>query len=429
VPEEMIRWSGAVENGVAFEVADGGDVAVPDEQPLLLAEGGRVTIGEDASGFYLVTEEGAGLDLLDEADAVGLSARTVRRFQSADQRRLYAVRRGWVAAESAPASKSRGALADPPTSARGFVPFAARELAAEEQEIGLQEIHRLPVGVLDGLRTITVRGQPTDLRVFSTRPLLRTLSATLGSQGAAVLLQDWQPRYLFSARFQTCEIVTDRVLVRVTGRRRLPAMIRAHVLVERAERAVWPAGRRLAVMADSNRLDAAGWLDEPVSNDADAETWLRQHACDEATAIALDLLPAQDPGLNVDHSRVETARQERAWSDLEDRLAQAGTLAVKRGRATIASWGPNYVQLSASQTGLLHAEAVSNEYLRGVDRLNARQRETLRILGWNEPIPAVGASNHWTSWAPHHNPDEVARLLAITLRVVYRAWPAEVGIV
>jgi hypothetical protein len=287
----------------------------------------------------------------------------------------------------------------------------------------------LPVGVLDGLRTVTVRGQTTDLRVFSTRPLLRTLSATLGSQGGAVLLQDWQPRYLFSARFQTCEIVTDRVLVRVTGRRRLPAMIRAHVLVERAERAVWPAGRRLAVVADSNRLDAAGWMDEPVANDADAETWLQQHACDEATAIALDLLPAQDPGLNVDHSRVETARRERAWSDLEDRLAQAGTLAVKRGRATIASWGPYYVQLSASQTGLLHAEAVSNEYLRDGDLLNAGQRETLRTLGWNEPVPAVGPPNYWTSWAPHDNPDEVARLLAVTLRVVYRAWPAEVRIV
>ena len=84
-----------------------------------------------------------------------------------------------------------------------------------------------------------------------------------------------------------------------------------------------------------------------------------------------------------------------------------------------------YVQLLVHEDGSILAEACSNNYLEGSDRLSAEEETELSAIGWNEPRPP-DKPNWWAAWATIH-PDtrDVAHLLLGTLEAVYALRGAE----
>jgi hypothetical protein len=84
-----------------------------------------------------------------------------------------------------------------------------------------------------------------------------------------------------------------------------------------------------------------------------------------------------------------------------------------------------YVQLLVHEDGSILAEACSNNYLEGSDRLSSEEEAELVIIGWKEPHPS-DKPNWWAAWATIH-PDtkDVAHLLLGTLEGVYALRGAE----
>jgi hypothetical protein len=84
-----------------------------------------------------------------------------------------------------------------------------------------------------------------------------------------------------------------------------------------------------------------------------------------------------------------------------------------------------YVQLLVHEDGSILAEACSNNYLEGSDRLSSEEEAELVTIGWKEPHPS-DKPNWWAAWATIH-PDtkDVAHLLLGTLEGVYALRGAE----
>jgi hypothetical protein len=84
-----------------------------------------------------------------------------------------------------------------------------------------------------------------------------------------------------------------------------------------------------------------------------------------------------------------------------------------------------YVQLLVHEDGSVLAEACSNNYLEGSDRLSTEEEVALVTIGWKEPHPS-DKPNWWAAWATIH-PDtkDVAHLLLGTLEGVYALCGAE----
>jgi hypothetical protein len=81
--------------------------------------------------------------------------------------------------------------------------------------------------------------------------------------------------------------------------------------------------------------------------------------------------------------------------------------------------GGRYVQLLVCEDGSIVAEASSNNFLEGSDRLSTEQEGALAAIGWNEPrLP--GRPNWWATQATI-DPDttQVARLVLETFAAVY----------
>ena len=78
-----------------------------------------------------------------------------------------------------------------------------------------------------------------------------------------------------------------------------------------------------------------------------------------------------------------------------------------------------YLQMLIYEDGSIFAEAVSNNFLEGSDRLSAEEEEALSAIGWNEPrLP--GKPNWWSVQATiYPDTSEVARLVLGTLESVY----------
>jgi len=74
---------------------------------------------------------------------------------------------------------------------------------------------------------------------------------------------------------------------------------------------------------------------------------------------------------------------------------------------------------SSMEDGSILAEACSNNYLEGSDRLSSEEKAELVTIGWKEPHPS-DKPNWWAAWATIH-PDtkDVAHLLLGTLEGVY----------
>jgi hypothetical protein len=85
-----------------------------------------------------------------------------------------------------------------------------------------------------------------------------------------------------------------------------------------------------------------------------------------------------------------------------------------------------YVQLLVHEDGSILAEACSNNYLEGSDRLSSEEEAELVTIGWKEPHPP-DKPNWWAAWATIH-PDtkDVAHLLLGTLEGVYALRGTEV---
>jgi hypothetical protein len=84
-----------------------------------------------------------------------------------------------------------------------------------------------------------------------------------------------------------------------------------------------------------------------------------------------------------------------------------------------------YVQLLVHEDGSILAEACSNNYLEGSDRLSSEEEAELVTIGWKEPHLS-DKPNWWAAWATIH-PDtrDVAHLLLGTLEGVYALRGAE----
>jgi hypothetical protein len=82
--------------------------------------------------------------------------------------------------------------------------------------------------------------------------------------------------------------------------------------------------------------------------------------------------------------------------------------------------GGRYVQLLVCEDGSIVAEASSNDFLEGPDRLSAEEEAALSAIGWNEPC-LPGKPNWWSVQATIR-PDakEVARLVLDTFDGVCR---------
>ena len=78
-----------------------------------------------------------------------------------------------------------------------------------------------------------------------------------------------------------------------------------------------------------------------------------------------------------------------------------------------------YLQMLIYEDGSIFAEAVSNNFLEGSDRLSAEEESALSIVGWNEP--RLPAKPNWWSVQATIYPDTsgVARLVLGTLESVY----------
>lgn len=133
----------------------------------------------------------------------------------------------------------------------------------------------------------------------------------------------------------------------------------------------------------------------------------------------------------VPSARTEPAVWKMRLSTLRRDLVGLIDLLVKSpGRwILILCVGPHkygrYVQLLVHEDGSILAEACSNNYLEGSDRLSSEEKAELVTIGWKEPHPS-DKPNWWAAWATIH-PDtkDVAHLLLGTLEGVYALGGAE----
>ena len=73
---------------------DGSGLVFASKTLLAGFEGGAVYAAESGGKFYLIKDEGAAVDLLDEEDRAGLGGTTYLEFDSAEERQDYADRYG-----------------------------------------------------------------------------------------------------------------------------------------------------------------------------------------------------------------------------------------------------------------------------------------------------------------------------------------------
>ncbi len=142
----------------------------------------------------------------------------------------------------------------------------------------------------------------------------------------------------------------------------------------------------------------------------------REHAISPSTVPAASTEPA------VWKMRLRTLRR--------DLVGLIDLLVRSPGRwILILCVGPHkygrYVQLLVHEDGSVLAEACSNNYLEGSDRLSSEEEAELVTIGWKEPHPS-DKPNWWAAWATIH-PDtkDVAHLLLGTLEGVYALRGAE----
>jgi hypothetical protein len=78
-----------------------------------------------------------------------------------------------------------------------------------------------------------------------------------------------------------------------------------------------------------------------------------------------------------------------------------------------------YLQMLVYEDGSIFAEAVSNNFLEGPDRLSAEEETELSAIGWSPP--RLPDQPNWWSVQPTIYPDtsELARLVLGTLESVY----------
>ncbi len=88
--------------------------------------------------------------------------------------------------------------------------------------------------------------------------------------------------------------------------------------------------------------------------------------------------------------------------------------------------GGRYVQLLVYEDGSIVAEASSNNFLEGSDRLSIEQEKALVTMGWHEPCPP-GKPNWWSVQATMH-PDtkEFASLVLGTFDVAFQLCSSDV---
>ena len=142
----------------------------------------------------------------------------------------------------------------------------------------------------------------------------------------------------------------------------------------------------------------------------------REHAISPSTVAA----PSTEPA--VWKMRLSTLRR--------DLIGLIDLLVSNPGRwILILCVGPHkygrYVQLLVCEDGSIVAEACSNNFLEGSDRLSSEEERSLVTIGWKEPRPP-DKPNWWAVWPTIH-PDtkEVAHLLLGTLEGVYALCGAE----
>lgn len=427
-----VEWSSKSFRGLEYDQTDELTFALATCTQLIIGEGGAIYEADRPDGYYLVSHEGAALDMLEPEDRVGLSPYTVRRFRTDADRDEYLQARERRRRPSRSHAIEGAESERQPRAPRSPVETRGIESRGRTSENApLSEIERRLHAAIDGATEPgTAARLPGNLLqdVRYSAPLWRSGGPLWGarplSDRAGIdALVDWRPRYLLAPRRGMTQIVTDRVIVHVNDGL-APSILRAHVLATRAEAREWPAGQRLVCVHQGERR-YRGWLADPIDAST-AQEWLDKHQVSMALEDVWDHLPPEISGVSLAHSIAEGARWERAWSTVTEELAAAATMTVKLGGVSALSWGAYYVQLTAGQPGLLEGEAVSNAYLGHDAQLDPVQIQTLTTLGWRWPVPDVGRNNFWRTWKSHEDPHSVATILAMTLRTVYRAWPQTV---
>jgi hypothetical protein len=155
---------------------------------------------------------------------------------------------------------------------------------------------------------------------------------------------------------------------------------------------------------------------------APLEAWLAQADQLLADQRAHSISPSVVDTLATDQSYQSTLAMSSVAEGLEEILER---LLADPGRwILIIEAGPDtalyYVQYLLFEEGSLLAEAVSNNFLEGANRLTDQDEQRLRILGWQPP--ADQGSPNWTAVQATLVPDiaATAQLGLDTLRTVFR---------
>jgi eukaryotic-like serine/threonine-protein kinase len=113
----------------------------------------------------------------------------------------------------------------------------------------------------------------------------------------------------------------------------------------------------------------------------------------------------------------------RSWKGFEEGLAEhLRSLGRKPERFIVFACRNIYFQAASRKDGSLFAEATSNYYLAGSERLSARSCRRLVRMGWRRPIDderAKKTKNFWCQWSPPVPVYEVAKMAVATLRDVF----------
>lgn len=120
------------------------------------------------------------------------------------------------------------------------------------------------------------------------------------------------------------------------------------------------------------------------------------------------------------------------WADLARRLSRVlARMAEGEFLVICVKRSNRFVQFAAQGAHGLRAEATSNAYLKGSERIDLDDIEKLAALGWNPPTggPAQstpgndpsGSPNYFRGFAADSNPAQIAELAIRTLREVFDA--------
>ncbi len=126
------------------------------------------------------------------------------------------------------------------------------------------------------------------------------------------------------------------------------------------------------------------------------------------------------------------SRSRNSWSEFTDHLAEALACLENNEYLVLSKKGTSfYVQFAVYDHSALRAEAVSNGYLAGENRLSLVDCAKLLGLGWNRPthLPAAdgpakdphGSPNYFLDFEAPVSYGSVAALAARTLQYVFGA--------